>query len=281
VIYPCTGISLPAGCTVIYPTVPTTPPPPSVPVVNGVPVTFSPGYNMVGGPTGTDLSQAAVAYSFANGQYSSGSKSVTACQGYFAYFTTSTVIGLPGTSTGPTQTCHLAAGWNLLGNPFSGTATLPAGTIGYYWSPSTGSYSQVSVIPQGGAVFVYSDTVRDVTLTYGAVAGHSTSVVTITDSTIGPVTVHVGDQIQVIFTHPNAEVVSFDSLYFKGIAGGTTYPSTCYNPNFCVVSVSSLSWTGQAQVAGTTSLTFSPVCYSNSPSGCLFNPHAVQVNIQP
>ena len=192
--------------------------------------------------------------------------------------------------TGPTQTCHLTAGWNLLGNPFSGSAQLPAGLTGYYWDPGSQQYLQLNTIPQGGAVYVYATVAEDVILTYQGVpattpTGSTTTttttakVVSISDTTTGPITIHVGDQIQVVFTHPNAEVVSYDSLYFNSVAGGATYPTTCYNPNFCVVSIDSTTWVGQAKTIGTTDLTFSPLCYSNSPAGCLFSPHDVKVDV--
>jgi hypothetical protein len=291
VIYPCTGVSLPAGCTVIYPTLPGTPPPPTVPTLTGTPVTYAAGYNMVGGPTGMSLAPAEVAYYFSNGAYGALSgRTATACQGYFAYFSTRLNLTVPAGSTGPTQTCHLTAGWNLLGNPFSGSAQLPAGLTGYYWDPGSASYLQLNTIPQGGAVYVYATVAEDVILTYQGVpvttpTGSTTTttttakVVIISDTTTGPITIHVGDQIQVVFTHPNAEVVSYDSLFFKSVSGGATYPTTCYNPNFCVVSIASTTWTGQAQTIGTTDLTFSPLCYSNSPAGCLFSPHDVKVNV--
>jgi hypothetical protein len=243
-------------------------------------VTYTTGYNMVGGPTGTDLSAADEAFSFANSAYTLLTGPATACQGYFAYFTHPTTIGLPS-ATGPTRVCHLGAGWTLLGNPFSGAALLPSGTTGAYWNPTTKSYSQVTAIPQGGAVYVYTTVAQDITLTYQPVPGNSAPIINITDTTQGPITLHVGDIVHVQFQRPNAEVLSYDTLYFKGISGGTTFPTTCYNPSFCVVTDSSLSWTGQVLTAGQTFFTFSPICFYNSPGSCLFKPQAISVNILP
>ena len=63
-------------------------------------------------------------------------------------------------------TCNLAAGWNLIGNPFSTPAQLPSGTTAYYWNATTQSYTVQGFIPVGGAVWIFnSGAATTITLT--------------------------------------------------------------------------------------------------------------------
>jgi hypothetical protein len=277
--YPCAGYAAGYPCTIIIPSAPppSSPPPPPI---NGIPVSYQAGYNMAGGPAGANFSGAEALYAYTNGQYVASNGSATPCQGYWAYFGAATTVSIPSTATGPTQSCQLAQGWNLLGNPFSGNAVLPAGLVGFHWNPTTKAYDQVTVIPQGGAVFVYEASATSITLTNQAVPGHMSSVVTITDATQGPVTLHVGDTLQIFMQYSTREVVSYDSQFFTQTNGPSSAPSDCPNQYYCVQVVPTVIWTGTATKAGTTSITFSPLCVANTAQGCAYPQHVVQVTIQ-
>jgi hypothetical protein len=129
-----------------------------------VTVPFAPGWNMVGGPAGSSfaVAEAMFAYNASSGQYTNASSSAgnissgaPGCTGYWAYFAAPMVVSLPATTTsGATASCTLAAGWNLVGNPFSTPARLPAGTTAYHWNGT--SYDVVGTIPVGGSVWIYN-----------------------------------------------------------------------------------------------------------------------------
>jgi hypothetical protein len=161
VVFPFEGIE--RFATVIAPTTPTT----------TVTQLYSPGYQQVGGPAGSNfgVAEAVFSYSSASNSYTNVSASSTAlssaapaCTGYWAYFAAPASVTLPASSKpGDTATCTLAAGWNLVGNPFASAAALPSGTTAYHWNGT--SYDVVGQIPLGGAVWIYSAAAGTVTLT--------------------------------------------------------------------------------------------------------------------
>jgi len=134
---------------------------------------YSPGYQQVGGPSGSNfgVAEAVFSYSPSTNTYTNVSASATAlssappaCTGYWAYFAAPAAVNLPATSkAGDTAACTLAAGWNLIGNPFASAASLPAGTTAYHWNGT--SYDVVGQIPLGGAVWVFSTAAGSLTLT--------------------------------------------------------------------------------------------------------------------
>src|SRR2546430_17143000 len=112
---------------------------------------------MVGGPPGTDLAAAAVLYSYVGGSYATPtSTKIGLCQGYWAYFTQVTTIPLLGANVSTSQPCPLQAGWNVVANPFTVAAQLPAGTTAYQWNPTAGRYDLVTAIPVGVDVCIDS-----------------------------------------------------------------------------------------------------------------------------
>jgi hypothetical protein len=132
---------------------------------------YPPGYSQVGGPAGTNFgaAEAVFAYNAASNTYTpvsstNISSAAPTCQGYWAYFASAASISIPVTSkAGDTATCNLAAGWNLVGNPFASNALLPAGVTAYHWNGT--SYDTVSAIPLGGAVWIFETAAASVTLT--------------------------------------------------------------------------------------------------------------------
>jgi hypothetical protein len=141
---------------------------------NTVQVIYTPGYNMVGGPSNSNFSSAEAVFSYDNASNSytnvtasaaNLSSAAPACTGYFAYFAAASAVNLPATSKpGDTATCTLPAGWSLIGNPFASPATLPSGTTAYHFNGST--YDAVGSIPVGGAVYIFnSGAASTITLT--------------------------------------------------------------------------------------------------------------------
>jgi hypothetical protein len=165
---------------------------------NGTTASYAAGWNMVGGPPGTDLSQAAAVDGYSGGSYFTPATAATAlCQGYWAYFADPTSITLAAGATGPTQACALQRGWNLVGNPFAGAAQLPSGSTAYHWSPDAGRYDVVSAIPPGGAVWFHSSTAASLTLTYVPVVTRAPMTLIIsTLASVGAYRIHVGDAVK-------------------------------------------------------------------------------------
>jgi len=163
-VFPLEGIE--RFVTVIAPT----------PVNNTVPVIYTPGYNMVGGPPNSNFSsvEAVFSYSPTTNSYSNVTASAAnlssaapACTGYFAYFAAATSVNIPATSKpGDTAACTLAPGWNLIGNPFASPATVPTGTTAYHFNGS--GYDVVGQIPVGGAVYIFNSGTTSSTLVFTA-----------------------------------------------------------------------------------------------------------------
>jgi hypothetical protein len=141
-----------------------------------VQVIYTPGYNMVGGPSNSNFSSAEAVFSYSSSAnaYSNVTASAAnlssappACTGYFAYFAAATAVNIPATSKpGDTAACTLHPGWNLIGNPFASPATLPTGTTAYHFN-GTG-YDTVGAIPVGGAVYIFNGGTADTSLTLTA-----------------------------------------------------------------------------------------------------------------
>jgi hypothetical protein len=134
---------------------------------------YPPGYNMVGGPPGSNFGQAEALFTYdpATGTYgAAGSTNISSaaptCVGYWAYFASATTVSLPVTSkAGDTATCSLQEGWNLVGNPFGSAANLPAGVTAYHYNPASQAYDLVTQIPLGGSVFIFEAGPNTVMLT--------------------------------------------------------------------------------------------------------------------
>jgi hypothetical protein len=132
---------------------------------------YPPGYSQVGGPAGTNFgsAEAVFAYNAASNSYTpvsstNISSAPPTCQGYWAYFASAASVAITVTShAGDTATCNLAAGWNLVGDPFGSTALLSAGVTAYHWNGT--AYDTVTAIPLGGAVWIYETAAASVTLT--------------------------------------------------------------------------------------------------------------------
>jgi hypothetical protein len=246
-------------------------------------VSYFSGYSMVSGPAGTNFSAAAAFYTYGSAGYvSPATKTSATCVGYWAYFVDPATVTLPVTAAsnaGSTQNCSLTAGWDLVGNPFAGAATLPPGVIGWYWNHDRKAYDQVTTIPAGGAVWIDAPVALTLVLTAQPVTTTTHTEVAITDSTPGPITIRVGDSIRVVMLAALPETVSFDSRYIQADTAGTTYEMTCIGGS-CELNPASSFWIGHAVSAGSTTLVLDPQC-RQAPTPCGAPSHAIQVTIVP
>lgn len=242
---------------------------------------YAAGWNMAGGPTGTIFSSASSLDAWQNGAYTDASGRVaTACTGYWAFFVNPAVLPLP-LSTGPTQSCPLQPGWNLVGNPFSGIANLPFGTSGYEWRPLAGSYAIVNSIDPGHAVWIYSSQAGSVNLTY-APAPASNPPVTLTINAQGgpgPYQIHVGDSVKVYANGITPPTVTADSAHFALESSGVQYDLSCTNAA-CQTNPTGEFWIFGAISTGSGTITVTPTCVGQEVA-CIGDSIAIQFTILP
>ena len=132
-------------------------------------VTYPAGWNMVAvsdlingtlsAPYATPL------WTYGHGAYSAlspagGAVNPNSPLGAWAYFPGTATLTIPA-PTRPNDLIvdALAPGWNIVGNPFPGQVALPGltgGEVAYAWDPVSATYHQVTQIPNGDAVWVYS-----------------------------------------------------------------------------------------------------------------------------
>jgi hypothetical protein len=238
------------------------------------------GWNMVGGPPGTDLSSASILETWTSSQYVIPPVSITqACQGYWAYFQQPTTVTLPS-SSGPTQTCALQAGWNIVGNPFSGQAQLPPGMVAWYWNPSRGAYDNVTAIPPGGSVWIISDTPSSITLTYASATPPRVPTTTELDYLQpGPITLHVGDSIKLNLPLATLYRATVDPSYLHLDTAGESGDLSCLNDPSCAGSLLNQFWIWHAVAPGYTTIMVTPLCVSAGT--CATAPYPIAVNILP
>ncbi len=135
------------------------------PVPGGVTISTSPGWNLVGGPTGTTVngnSGALYTYQAADTTYESLSVGtpLQGSLGYWAYFNTPGSLSLP--PVGPqSQTVSLPAGhWVMIGNPGTSPVTVTGADIVYTYNASitTGSpYTSTTTLQPGQGAWAISN----------------------------------------------------------------------------------------------------------------------------
>ena len=140
-------------------------------------VTYSPGWNIVGGPSGTVLTGTSSSlFSYPPGANAyvtlpSGTP-FQAGTGYWAYFNTTTTVNLAPSTTSNVNVTLPAGQWVLIGNPGTGTATVTGASVSLFaYSPNAGGYSQVTTIPAGQGVWAISYTGGTVTISTGLAGG--------------------------------------------------------------------------------------------------------------
>lgn len=242
-------------------------------------VQYAAGWNMAGGPPGSNFSVAASIAAYGpSGYFTPTPDQIGGCSGFWAYFLAPTNVSLPTTSTSPTASCTLQTGWNLLGNPFSGMAELPPGVTAFHWNPSASRYDTVATIPTGGSVWVYSAASFPVTLQYFPASAQTLVISDLTNH--GPYTVHVGDAIELLIASETPTLVTADAQYLQSEGAGLTGPLSCLNDPSCALSLVNNFWKYRAIKAGTTYLTLSPVCSRATPP-CAQPSSTIQIDIVP
>lgn len=229
-------------------------------------VTYFTGWNMVGGPQGTDFSAAAAVYAYGpDGYYTPAGRIAAGCVGLWAQFSAPAVVNIPSGSVGPTQTCVLLPGWNVVGNPFSGIAQLPTGTVAYRFNPDTFAYDQLSSIPPGGAVWIYSPDASSIVLTYAPYTPRPPAQIVVGDVySPGPYTIRVGDTIELILAADSAYTATADTQYLHLEGAGLTGPLDCVGAS-CSLTLSNRFWIWRAEAVGTTSISVAPRCADATP----------------
>ena len=249
---------------------------------------YSAGWNMAGGPAGTDFSRAAYLYAWQNGTYvAQSSKVATGCGGYWAYFNTATTVPLAAPSGATSVTCPLQFGWNVVGNPFAVRAILPAGVTAYHWNPQRGDYDVVSTLNPGDAVWIYSPAPGTITLTTTPATATAVPATPVPPTLVidafagaGPYTIHVGDSIRVIVPSIVPSTVSADSNYLTLEGAGVQYELTCIGDPLCQTNPTVQFWTYRSVAAGSTSIAVTPRCGSQAPP-CLEPSRLIQLSILP
>jgi hypothetical protein len=122
----------------------------------GVAVSYASGWNIVGGPTGTVVPAAVgplYTYQAGNTAYQQlpPGSTLTAGQGYWAYFNSATSGNIP-TAAGQTLTITLPAGnWIMVGNPGNTSATVTGADVVYTYNATAGYQQTTTLLPgQGG-----------------------------------------------------------------------------------------------------------------------------------
>jgi hypothetical protein len=117
----------------------------------GVTVSYTSGWNIVSGPQGTVIPQASgplYTYQAGNTAYQvvQPGSTLTAGQGYWAYFPVATTGTIP-VASGQTLTISLPAGnWIMIGNPGNTSATVTGADIVYTFN---GSYQTTTTLLPG------------------------------------------------------------------------------------------------------------------------------------
>lgn len=225
---------------------------------------LSSGWNMTGGPAGTDLSGARALYIYEPGGYARPpAPTAIACRGVWANFPKIMRLPLNGSPpTNGTQTCPLGTGWNIIGNPFLTGARLPAGITGFYWDAAGGRYDTVSEIPLGGAIWIYASGVDSITL---RAAPSAPATVTVTTAP-SPSTqnLRVGDTLALVGQGQFPVILSVDPRYLILEGSSTNGSSTI--------------WRYRAVAPGSTQVSVSLACIVN---GCLAPSWLIRINISP
>jgi hypothetical protein len=131
-------------------------------------IAYAPGWQMVAGPTGAIFPTDTLYRYTPSGYVPTGSPVVSSCEGYWAYFPGPMAVAFPAQLPGVDGPgyhvrCPLQSGWNLIGNPFTWTAAIPAGTTAFYWNGQ--KYDVVQQLEMGQALWIYSTSLASIILT--------------------------------------------------------------------------------------------------------------------
>ena len=134
--------------------------------------TYSPGWNLVGGPAGTTFSQALnPLYTFPAGASSyvqvPNTQPAQAGVGYWAFFNSQTTVTLSGTTTLPFTVTAPAGQYIMIANPSAtSTVTVSGADVVYTYDPTNAAspYSAVSTLQPGQGAWVYSAAGETITM---------------------------------------------------------------------------------------------------------------------
>ncbi len=128
---------------------------------SGPVVTYTQGWNLVAGPTGTQFEQAGgPLYTFQAGdtayQVIDPASGVTSGLGYWAYFSALTTVTMAGNGS-TSATINVPAGqYVMVGNPSATTTvTIKGADVAQSWDPQTNAWKNVSTLAPGAGAWVY------------------------------------------------------------------------------------------------------------------------------
>jgi len=152
------------GCTAYGPppvTLANGPPPPPVtsavsPYLTATSATYQPGWNLVAGPAGDQISGASSSlFTFQPGDTAyetlSAASPLQAGYGYWSQFPGITTVTVPASGTTPTYRSIPAGQIALIGNPFSRPATVSGASLVYAYDPVRGYQTTTLLQPGQGA----------------------------------------------------------------------------------------------------------------------------------
>jgi PKD repeat protein len=137
----------------------------------GPSVTYAPGWNIVGGPTGATFPQAnGPLYTFPAGatayQSIPNTQPITGGNGYWAYFTAATIVSFTADPTAPVTISAPANQYIMVGNPsVTRQATVTGADVVYVYDPVAGAYSNSTTLPPGVGAWALRSTAGSVTVT--------------------------------------------------------------------------------------------------------------------
>lgn len=126
-------------------------------------VTYQPGWNIVGGPTGQTFTQAgATLYTAQAGdtayEQMPNTSPITAPRGYWAFFSAATTVTIQGAApTGPTTIAAPAGTYIMVGNPNpTATVTVSGQDVMFTFNPTSNSYAISTTLAPGQGGVIYS-----------------------------------------------------------------------------------------------------------------------------
>ena len=140
----------------------------------GISVTYSAGWSIIAGPSGTVVSTAADTplYTFQAGDTNyetvSANTPLAAGKGYWAYLPAAGTSTIPVTTTNSTTVSLPAGQWVMIGNPGDTAATVSGADTVMVYDPTSGSYTPSTQLGPGQGAWALSNNGGTATITAGS-----------------------------------------------------------------------------------------------------------------
>lgn len=136
--------------------------------VSGVSVTYKAGWNLVGGPDGTNVQGVGNLYTLGGGGYttSAGTDPVSGGKGYWAYYAADTTVTLNGAGLATATVPAPAGQYVMIGNPSGTQAVRVSGADSVFsYDPAAGAYRDGTTLAVGQGAWALSTVGGTITLT--------------------------------------------------------------------------------------------------------------------